>query len=138
MSHRSRFLASAVVVTAILLLGASCKEDKKLKVTSLDPKRGDFQGGTLVTFKGNRFTKDGARRATVYFGSSGSWKKAEFLGFKGDDEFRVRAPGGEPKKKVDVMIVFEPGGEITLANAFEYVEIEIPDVGDLDISKPKR
>jgi hypothetical protein len=113
-----------------LLLGG-CKEDKKLKVTGLDPNVGDVGGGTRVIIKGNRFTKDGARSAKVYFDG----KPADVLGFRGDKELLVRAPGGEVNKKVDVLIIFEPGGEITLKQAFQYVEPKEIGVDDLDTNR---
>jgi hypothetical protein len=112
---------------------AGCKEDKKLKVTGLEPNTGEVEGGTRVIIKGNRFTKDGARSAKVYF----DMKPADVLGFRGDSELMVRAPGGEVNKKVDVLIIFEPGGEITLHQAFTYVEKKDVDVEDLDTSKKK-
>jgi len=128
---------AVLLVLVVLLLGA-CKEDKKLKVTGIDPSTGDFQGGTVVTFKGNRFTKDGSRRVTVFFGNDGDWEKADFIRFRGDDEFMVRAPGGEAGKTVDVLITFEPGGEIRLRQKFKYVERDMPDVGDLDTDQKKK
>jgi len=133
MRNPSRALVPALLLLALALGG--CKEDKKLKVTGMDPMSGDFQGGTKVTITGNRFTKDGQRAASVYFGG----KKAEVLGFGGDTQLVVKTPGGNPGDKVDVLIIFEPGGEITLPQKFEYIEKKEVDVKDLDTSQqPKK
>jgi hypothetical protein len=131
---RYLLLVLSLVLGGLVLLGGGCKEDKKLKVTGLDPNTGEVAGGTRVIIKGNRFTKDGARNARVYFNN----KPADVLGFRGDGELLVRAPGGELNQKVDVLIIFEPGGEITLKQAYQYVEKEKVDVDDLDTSKPKK
>ena len=120
-----------LLALGFVLMG--CKEDKKLKVTGIDPTSGDFQGGTKVTIQGNRFTKDGQRAASVYFGG----KKADVLGFGGDTQLVVKTPGGNPNEKVDVLIIFEPGGEITLKQAYTYIEKKEVDVQDLDTSKTK-
>jgi hypothetical protein len=130
MTIRSLF---AICLLVGLVSFAGCKEDKKLKVTGIEPSTGDFQGGTKITIKGNRFTKDGSRAASVYFGG----KKADVLGFGGDSQLIVKTPGGNPGEKVDVLIIFEPGGEITLKQAYTYVEEKAVDVKDLDTSKTK-
>jgi hypothetical protein len=126
------------IVASLLLLGA-CKDDKVLKVTGLDPKKGDFHGGTTVTFSGNRFLADGARRITVYFGKDQAWKKADVLTIR-DDEFTVRTPAytdGDTKtpKKVDILIEFEPGGERRFNEAFEYYALKLPSIDDVDTKK---
>jgi hypothetical protein len=131
--------SSIALVGLFLVLLSACKDDKRLKVTGLDPKRGDFHGGTTVTFSGNRFLADGARRITVYFGKDGAWKKADVLTIR-DDEFTVRTPAytdGDTKapKKVDILIEFEPGGEKRLDGAFEYYQLQLPTVDDVDIKK---
>ncbi|MCB9563524.1 MAG: IPT/TIG domain-containing protein [Kofleriaceae bacterium] len=131
MRNRSRTAAVVVAVLAAALVMTGCSEDKKLKVTGLDPTTGDFQGGTRVNIKGNRFTKDGSRTARVFFGG----RPAEVMGFRGDKELVVKAPAGDIGQKVDVLIIFEPGGEITLKEAFTYVEQSRANVDDLDIKK---
>jgi len=133
MSNRSRFLAPAVVLLLFVAVGCG-GEDKKLKVTGIDPVTGDFQGGTQVVISGNRFTKDGARRASVFFGG----KRADVRGFQGDGKLLVKTPGGNPNEKVDILIIFEPGGEITLKQAFTYVEPKEVDVKDLDTKTEKK
>jgi len=133
MSHRRRS-AAAVGLVALLALGATlvgCSEDKTLKITGIDPKQGDFNGGQLVRISGNRFVKDGVRSAKVYFGS----RQGTVVRFAGDSELIVQAPGGELNQTVDVMIIFEPGGEKTLSKAFTFVEPKGVGVEDLDIKK---
>ncbi len=129
MTHRTR--ASALALATLLLLAlvaaGGCGEDKKLKVTGLDPVSGDFSGGERITIKGNRFTKDGIRTAKVFFGDA----KAQVMGFKGDNELIVMSPPGEIGQKVDILIVFEPGGEITLKEAFTFVQKSAAGVEDL-------
>lgn len=141
MSHRptaSHVVALAAALAATCLLGA-CSEDTKLKVTGIEPSKGDFAGGTRVVIKGNRFIKDGQRNAKVYFGDCATigdnCKPARVLGFRGDSELLVQAPGGQIGDTVDVLIIFEPGGEITLKDKYTYVQEGKADVGDLDIKK---
>lgn len=125
-----RLLALLFVVLGLV----ACKEDKKLKVTGLDPTSGSIEGGDVITVKGNRFTEDGARNVKVYFAG----KPADFLEWDGDSELKVRAPAGDKDgDKVDVLLVFEPGGEITLHQAYTYHETKKADVNDLDTSKGK-
>lgn len=66
MSRRSPLL----LVLCLCLVAVACGEkDRKLKVTGLEPNRGDIDGGTYVVIKGNRFIADGPRTAKVYFGT---------------------------------------------------------------------
>ncbi|NVB79377.1 MAG: IPT/TIG domain-containing protein [Kofleriaceae bacterium] len=122
----------------LLVLGfAACgSEDTKLKVTGIDPEKGDTDGGTYVRIKGNRFIADGARNAKVYFGS----RQGTVIRFASDSELIVEAPGGKPNEKVDVLIIFEPGGELKIPNGFTFVEKNDtgPSVQDLDTSKVKK
>jgi len=123
----------ALFAFVALVLGG-CKEDKKLKVTGLDPTTGSLEGGDVITFSGNRFTADGARNVKVFFAG----KPADFLEWDGDDQLKVRAPAGDKDgDKVDVLLVFEPGGEITLHQAYTYHDTKKADVNDLDTSKGK-
>jgi hypothetical protein len=119
----------------LLLIGlAACgSEDKKLKVTGIEPEKGDVEGGTYVRIKGNRFIADGARNAKVYFGS----RQGTVVRFASDSELIVEAPGGKPNEKVDVLIIFEPGGELKIPHGFEYIEKEVtvPSINDLNINK---
>ena len=120
----------------VLALAACGSEDTKLKVTGIEPERGDVNGGTYVRIKGNRFLADGARNAKVYFGS----RQGTVIRFASDSELIVEAPGGKVNEKVDVLIIFEPGGEMKIKNGFEFVEknTDTPSVQDLDTSKVKK
>ncbi len=122
------------LVLLLALAAAACgSEDTKLKVTGIEPEKGDVNGGTYVRIKGNRFLADGARNAKVYFGS----RQANVIRFASDSELIVEAPGGKVGEKVDVLIIFEPGGEMRIKQGFEFIEKDVtgPSVDDLDTSK---
>jgi hypothetical protein len=127
-----------LVVLAVLAALAGCAdEDTKLKVTDLTPVQGDAQGGTYVVIKGNRFNKDGPRNAKVYFGG----QPGSIVRFQSDSELIVQAPPGKGGDVVDVLVIFDPGGQLTIKKAFRYQErgAEMPTVKDLDTSgKPKK
>jgi len=107
------------LVLLLAMAAAACgSEDTKLKVTGIEPEKGDVEGGTYVRIKGNRFIADGARNAKVYFGS----RQGTVVRFASDSELIVEAPGGKLGEKVDVLIIFEPGGELKIAKGFEYIE----------------
>lgn len=131
------------LVLSVLLLGAisACGEtDTKLKVTGIEPEKGDVDGGTYVRVKGNRFTADGPRNVKVYFGKDNSMRQGTVVRFASDSELIVEAPGGKPNEKADVLIIFDPGGKLTITDGFTFVEKNdnVPSVQDLDISKPKK
>ena len=129
---RTALLSLAFGVLAVV--SSSCgKDDNKLKVTGIEPDKGDVEGGTYVKIYGNRFIADGARSAKVYFGS----RQATVDRFASDGEMIVQAPGGKPNETVDVLIVFEPGGEMKIPKGFTFVEktVTTPSVNDLDTSK---
>jgi IPT/TIG domain len=119
-----------------LVLAACGSEDTKLKVTGIEPEQGDVNGGTYVRIKGNRFIADGARNAKVYFGS----RQGTVIRFASDSELIVEAPGGKPNEVVDVLIIFEPGGELKIAKGFTFIEKTETtlDVKDLDTTKVKK
>ena len=120
------------LVTLALLAAAGCKEDTKLKVTGIEPSKGDFNGGEPVVIKGNRFSKDGTRSVKVFFGGL----QGTMTRFVGDDELHLLAPPGKAGTTVDVDLEFEPGGGIKLEKAFTYVEKSGPSMDDLQ-KKPK-
>jgi hypothetical protein len=125
------------LVLLLAFAAAACgSEDTKLKVTGIEPEKGDVNGGTYVRIKGNRFLADGARNAKVYFGS----RQANVIRFASDSELIVEAPGGKVGEKVDVLIIFEPGGEMRIKQGFEFIEKDVtgPSVDDLDTSKLKK
>ena len=124
------------VALAFVVGATACDNtDTKLKVTRLDPIKGDAQGGTFVHIYGNRFIADGARNAKVYFGS----RQGTVSRFLNDGDMIVEAPGGKSNEVVDVLVMFEPGGEIKLQKAFTFVDKNSsgPSVNDLDTSKQK-
>ncbi|MEO8554583.1 MAG: IPT/TIG domain-containing protein [Kofleriaceae bacterium] len=124
------------LLSLVLALAAACgSSDTKLKVTGIEPEKGDIEGGTYVRIKGNRFIADGARNAKVYFGS----RQGTVVRFASDSELIVEAPGGKPNENVDVLIIFEPGGELKIPKAFTFVEkTNTPaSVGDLNTTKAK-
>jgi len=128
---------AALPLLAIVIAFAACgSSDTKLKVTGLDPDKGDVDGGTYVRIKGNRFIADGARNAKVYFGS----RQGTVVRFASDSELIVEAPGGKPDENVDVLIIFEPGGELKIPHGFTFVEkgaAQPMKVDDLDTKKAK-
>jgi len=129
-------LAAVTVALAFVVGATACDNtDTKLKVTRLDPIKGDAQGGTFVHIYGNRFIADGARNAKVYFGS----RQGTVSRFLNDGDMIVEAPGGKSNEVVDVLVMFEPGGEIKLQKAFTFVDKNSsgPSVNDLDTSKQK-
>jgi hypothetical protein len=138
MSRRQPSLPLLVLVFGVYLaVGAACGgEDTKLKVTGIEPEKGNVEGGTYVRIKGNRFIADGARNAKVYFGS----RQGSVVRFASDSELIVEAPGGKVGEKVDVLIIFEPGGELKISKGFEYIEKDEQgmSVDDLDTSKLKK
>ncbi len=120
-----------------LLVGllACGNTDTKLKVTGLEPDKGDVSGGTYVRIFGNGFVTPNARSAKIYFGD----RQAATPRFASDSEMIVEAPGGKPGETVDLLVIFEPGGELKLPKAFTFVEkVEHNvNVNDLDTSKAK-
>lgn len=128
--------ASLLLVTA--LAGACGDDDPKLKVTDLTPEKGDSEGGTYVVIKGNRFIKDGPRNAKVYFGS----RQGTVVRFQSDSELIVQAPGGKPDEQVDVLVIFDPGGQLVIKKAFRFVDkddtpVQIDDL-NTNKNKPKK
>ncbi|HLL21203.1 MAG TPA: IPT/TIG domain-containing protein [Kofleriaceae bacterium] len=112
-------LARALPLVVGLGFVFGCGEtDRTLKVTGLEPVKGDIEGGTYVVIKGNRFMKDGPRNAKVYFGS----RQGSVVRFQSDSELIVQAPGGKPDETVDVLVVFDPGGQLTIKEAFKFVD----------------
>ncbi len=138
--RRSPHRFSAVVLLGLLGslgLGAACGNDNpKLLVTGIEPEKG--ADGSYVRIHGNRFTADGPRSVRVLFGD----QQAQVDRFESDSELIVTAPAGNKVGDVvNVTIVFEPGGKLTLSKAFRYVEkSEGPSVNDLNTNptRPKK
>ena len=123
----------------VLLLGlcVACEDDDpKLKVTDLTPPTGDSEGGTYVVIKGNRFLKDGPRNAKVYFGS----RQAQIIRWQSDSELIVQSPAGKPEETVDVLVIFDPGGQLTIKKAFKYVDKDdaMPNIDDINVGGSKK
>jgi hypothetical protein len=114
----SRRLPTLSILALLVALAACGSSDTKLKVTGIEPEKGDVDGGTYVRIKGNRFIADGARNAKVFFGS----RQGTVVRFASDSELIVEAPGGKPNEQVDVLIIFEPGGELKINKGFTFVE----------------
>jgi len=122
----------------VLLVGflAACGGDNtKLMVTAIDPPRGDAEGGSYVHIRGNRFTADGPRDAKVYFGG----RAGTVHRFASDSDIIVEAPGGKPNEVVDVLVIFEPGGQLRITGGFKFYEHNqnAPSVEDLNIKAAK-
>jgi hypothetical protein len=116
MSRRLPFVPLLLLVLAVV---ACSDNDTKLKVTGLEPERGDVEGGTYVRIKGNAFLANGQpRSAKVYFGS----RQGTVVRFASDKELIVEAPGGKPNEVVDVLIIFEGAGELKIPKGFTFVE----------------
>ena len=113
MTRRCFLLALGLVVGL-----AACKDDPKLKITGIEPETGDVNGNTYVVIKGNRFIADGPRNVKVYFGS----RQGSVVRFASDRELVVQAPPGKPDEVVDVLVIFDPGGQKKLEKAFKFVE----------------
>jgi hypothetical protein len=92
-----------------------------LVVTALDPASGDIDGGSYVRILGHGFL-DPPRQAKIWFGSA----KGTIIRFASDTELIAEAPGGKLGEVVDVLVVFEPGGEIKLPKAFTFVDKQPP------------
>src|SRR4051812_7977698 len=107
-----------------LVLVACGSNDGKLKITEIEPRTGDVMGGQTVALKGQGF-RTVTRSARVYFGGEpGNVTRI------GDNEIIVQAPGGKVGSVVDVLVVFEPGGELSVPKAFTYVQTQNVDVKD--------
>ncbi len=122
---RSAARLAGLVVGAALLAGCG-SNDGKLKVNGLEPRTGDAMGGQIVLINGQNFMKT-TRTVKVYFGD----QIGNFIRFRSDTEMIVEAPGGKPETTVDVLVVFEPGGEITIPKGFTFKEKQGMDADDL-------
>jgi len=116
-------LGSLVFAAGLLFVSAGCKTDLTLKVTGIEPDRGDFEGGTYVRIKGNGFLVDSKgnsapANAKVYFGT----RQGEVVRFASSEELIVQAPGGKLNESVDVLIIFEGRGELKVPHGFTFVD----------------
>jgi hypothetical protein len=132
----STFAAAALVSSALLGCGG---EDTKLKITGIEPARGEAAGGSYVHIYGNRFLtdtsgNDAPTNAKIYFGG----QLGKIVRFINDGEMVVIAPGGTVGPPVDVLITFEGRGEITIPKAFTFYEKIDKPVGVDDLSVKKK
>jgi len=134
MFRRSSIFCHPATLVLLSVLTAACgAENTKLMVTGIDPDHGDADRGSYVRIRGNRFTADGPRSAKVYFGG----REGQVSRFESDSVLIVEAPGGKPNEVVDVLIVFDPGGQLKIPGGFRFVERnqEAPSVDDLSTNK---
>jgi hypothetical protein len=112
---------------------ACANENNKLMVTAIEPDHGDADGGSYVRIRGNRFTADGPRSVKVYFGG----RLGTVSRFESDNTLIVEAPGGKPNEVVDVLIIFDPGGQLKIPGGFKFLEHnhQAPSVDDLNTGK---
>ena len=110
-------LAIASLVAALLAAPGCGDKSTKLKVTGLDPRSGDSTGGTRLAVKGSNFQRT-TRTVRIFFGD----QQGTYLRTIDDETILVEAPGGKPGESVDVLVVFEPGGEITIPRGFTFVD----------------
>ena len=110
-------MALALVASTLVLLVGCDEKSSKLRVTGLDPRTGDASGGTRVVINGSNFSAS-HRIVRVYFGD----ERGTYLRTADDETILVEAPGGKAGETVDVLVVFEPGGEITIPRAFTFVD----------------
>jgi hypothetical protein len=95
--------------------GASEPAGAKLAVTSIEPASAAPATVPLVVH-GSGFLAE-SRAVQVYLGET----PANVLSIDSDTELQVEVPAGAPGEPVDVKLVFEPGGEITLPHAFTFI-----------------
>jgi hypothetical protein len=85
--------------------------DGNLHVYGVTPDRGTEAGGEAIRIRGANFRI--AKKVVVKFGE----KFADVLRIT-DDEIDVQAPPGAGI--VDVTVIFDPGGDITLRSSYTY------------------
>ena len=128
-------MRQAIVIGLMLSFGAAagCSSDSKLKVYGVEPSQGDYEGGQTVDIKGNGYSQNGTLGAKVYFGG----RQGIVIRFEGDSDLYVTAPGGKKGEVVDVTVMFEGKGPITIPKAYTFIETKALDVDDLGTSDKK-
>jgi hypothetical protein len=130
--------AAAAVLCASTVIGCG-SNDPKLKVTNIEPPRGDSTGGTYVHIYGNRFLtdangNDAPTNAKIYFGG----QPGRIVRFPNDSEMVVIAPGGTVGETVDILITFEGRGEITVPKAFTFYQKQDETMNIDNLTKTKK
>jgi hypothetical protein len=127
-----------LAISAAGLAAAGCGEkERTLKVTGLDRDRGSIDGDTFVTIQGNGFLSSGPRAVKVYFGTQqGGFRQATVVRFASDSQLIIRTPGGKPNEVADVLVMFEPGGQLKIPAAFTFVDsVAPPTIDDLSTKR---
>jgi hypothetical protein len=93
--------------------GAKAPEASKLNVTHIEPTAA--APTTPIVIHGSGFMAE-SRSIQVYLGET----PANVLSVDSDTDLQVEVPAGEAGAAVDVKLVFDPGGEITLPHAFTF------------------
>ena len=94
--------------------GASEPVNAQVRVTGIEPTSAAPAGGVPLIVHGSGFMAE-SRSIQVYLGDT----PANVLSIDSDTELQVEVPAGEAGK-VDVKLVFDPGGEIMLPAAFTF------------------
>ncbi len=87
-----------------------------VQVIEIEPRTGSPDGGDAITIHGEGFMTE-SRTVTVFFGDA----QAQVIDIPSDTEVKIEAPPGSPGTSVDVIITFDPGGEIKLPHGYTFV-----------------
>lgn len=87
-----------------------------VQVIEIEPRTGSPDGGDAITIHGEGFMTE-SRTVTVFFGDA----QAQVIDIPSDTEVKIEAPPGAPGTSVDVIITFDPGGEIKLPHGYTFV-----------------
>ena len=110
-----RVVGAIAVLLAVTGLGG-CKKEPGRRITGWEPKTGPYTGGGTVTFTGSGLS---GTQPDVYFGN----RKANVMAVIGDDTIKVETPAGEVGKKVDILLTFEDGSNLTIDKAYSYEDV---------------
>ena len=111
---------------AAMLLVSMAGCSNELKVSSVEPAQGTFNGGEEVVIHGNGF-QPGRGGVTVKFGG----KEATAVVVAAPDKISVTTPGGDPNTTIDVTVIFDDGKAFKVANGFHYMA-QVQNRGTLD------
>lgn len=94
-----------------------------VQVIEIEPRTGSPDGGDAITIKGEGFMTE-SRTVTVFFGDA----QAQVIDIPSDTEVKIQAPPGAAGTSVDVIITFDPGGEIKLPHGYTFAGTAAPAV----------